>query len=381
MVASYKTDSAVAALSLSRAWGGLEMNILNHLRWMTARGRQMILHAHPDGRLYAEAQSLGIPVRAVDSTFRYGDIVNAYRLARLIKTDNVGAMSVHLGQDVFLAVLAHIFAGKSFKLIFSQHMHVGNKKDFFHAWEYRHFSAWVTPLDLLAERAAKNTVVPRDKIFVVPQGIELNRFTEKLPDKNTARKALNLPESGIILGIVGRLDPQKGQDTAIQAVARLHQTGMPVQLVIIGEQTAGEHENYVEHLKALIAENNLGQFVHFRPFRKDIESVYAALDILVMASHSETYGMVTIEAMASGVPVIATRAGGTVEIVEDGVTGLLFPPRESEPLAVAVKRYLENPQFAIETANRARETAVKKYSHIAQCAGWERVLGEVLSKP
>jgi len=379
MVASYNTDVAIAALSLSRAWGGLEMNILNHLRWMTARGRQMILYAHPEGRLYAEAQSLGIPVRAVDSTFRYGDVVNAYRLARLIKTDNVRAMSVHLGQDVLLAVLAHIFAGKSFKLIFSQHMHVGNKKDFFHAWEYRHFSAWVTPLDLLAERAAKNTVVPRNKIYVVPQGIELNRFTENLPDKIAARKALNLPDSGVILGIVGRLDPQKGQDTAIQAVSALHRAGRPVHLVILGEHTAGEHENYVEHLKALIAENNLGQYVHFRPFRKDIETVYAALDIFVMASHSETYGMVTIEAMVSGVPVIATRAGGTVEIVEDGVTGLLFPPREAGPLAEAVKRYLDNPQFAVDIAHRARESAVKRYSHIAQCEGWERVLGEVLN--
>ncbi len=361
-------------LCLSPSWGGLEMHVAALARWMRVDGRAIRLFACPGTPLYDEAVENGVEVVPLKSKFRYGDLVNARRLARHIRANDIRYLTVHRSPDILIAVLAKIISKSYFKLIFSQHMHIGNKKDLFHSWEYRHIDAWITPLKLLADQTRQNTVIDESRIHVVAQGIELERFLNNRFTGEAARNELNLPQDALIIGLVGRLDPQKGQMTLVKALPRIHKAGHKVHLLFVGEPTRGEHADFREKLEENLRSNRLRDFAHFRPFQENPARVYAAMDVFVLGSYSETYGLVTIEAMASGLPVIGTRSGGTQEIIDDGETGLLFNPRSHEMLAERILELLEDSSLRERLAQNSRRKAAARFSHETQVKEWERII-------
>lgn len=370
-------DYAVAFLCASTSWGGLEMNVLRLARWLDRRGWDVLLYGCRGSVLFEQAEACGIRVRQLNSTFKYGDLVNARRLARSIKHNNVGRLIINYGKDLFLAVLAKILSGHAFKLIMQQHLHVGgHKKDLFHSWEYRHLDAWIAPLEMFAERLRSYTNLAPDKIRVIPFGVELAQFTRR-PDKKEARRRMALPVDGLFAGVVGRLDVKKGQDVLIRAGKIVHEAGCPLHLLIVGDKTANDPEGYAESLYPLAEQLDLTLFVHFRPHRDAIEEVYAALDVFALTSHSETYGMVTIEAMASGVPVIGTAEGGTVQIIDDGVNGLLVPPEDDKSLAEAILKLVHDPGLAQRLARQAEADARARYSHERQVELIEKLFDDL----
>ncbi|MDH3890604.1 MAG: glycosyltransferase family 4 protein [candidate division Zixibacteria bacterium] len=375
---STSRDYSIGLLCSSGSWGGLEMNVLRLGIWLKQRGWQVVLYGQRDTKLFDEAERDGLSVRHLHSTFKYGDLINASRLARYVKKDNVQRLIINYGKDLFLAVLAKKFARGFFKLLMQQHMHVGgHKKDAFHTWEYNHLDAWIAPLPMFKDRLVQYTRLETDKIHVIPFGIELDRLTSNRPDRAAARQGLGLPADAYIAGIVGRLESKKGQDVLIKACRGVHDAGGRLHLLIVGDKTINDPEGYPQYLDSLTEQLDLKSFVHFHPHQSDVVSVYAAMDLFVMASHSETYGMVTIEAMASGLPVIGTAEGGTVQIINDGVNGLLVPPQDEESLASALLSLMNNPTHARSLASRAALEAVEKYSHHRQVLLIETLFDEL----
>ncbi len=373
-----RRDYAIGFLCASGSWGGLEMNVLKLALWLKERGWKVLMYGKKGTKLFENAEAGGISVRHVNSTFKYGDLVNAQRLARYVKQDNVQRLIINYGKDLFLAVLAKRSSSRFFKLLMQQHLHVGGaKKDFFHTWEYRHLDAWIAPLPMFADRLKLNTSLDPAKIHIIPFGLELDRFTTSRPDKSAARRKLDLPEDAVIAGIVGRLDVKKGQDVLIRAAHLVHKAGCPLHLLIVGDRTANDPEGYAGSLQRLTEKTGLKPFVHFRPHQADVERVYAAMDIFVLASHSETYGMVTIEAMASRRPVIGTAEGGTVQIIEDGVNGLLVPPRHDRKLAEAILKLVSDSNLAEKLASQAESDAISRYSHLRQVELMEGLFDEL----
>ncbi len=360
-------DYSIGLLCASGSWGGLEMNVLKLALWLKERGWKVTLYGQKATRLFENAEAGGISVRHLNSTFKYGDLVNARRLARYVRQDNVQRLIINYGKDLFLAVLAKCLSGRFFKLLMQQHLHVGgDKKDLFHTWEYRHLDAWIAPLEMFADRLKLNTRLDPGKIRIIPFGLELDRFTTLRPDKSAARRAFDLPEDAVIAGIVGRLDVKKGQDVLIRAAHLVHEVGCPLHLLIVGDRTANDPEGFFELLESLTEQFGMKSCVHFRPHQADVEQVYAAMDIFVLASHSETYGMVTIEAMASRRPVIGTAEGGTVQIIKDGVNGLMVPPQHDRKLAEAILKLVDDPSLAEKLASQAESDAISRYSHNRQ---------------
>ena len=361
-------DFTIGFLCASTSWGGLEMNVLRVASWLSDRGWPVVLYGQPGSVLYTRAANQGLKTVHLASTFKYGDLVNARRLSQFIKRDNVRVLFINYGKDLFLSVLAKLMSGGFFKLVHQQPLHVGgNKKDAFHTWEYRHLDAWVAPLPMFAGRLTANTHLDSDKIRVIPFGLELDDYTAKRPDRIEARKLLKLPEEVPIAGVIGRLDDKKGQDVLIRACAEVHGQGSPLHILIVGDKTANDSGEYSSGLRNLAEELGLRGFVHFRPFMDDVRHAFAALDIFTLTSHSETYGMVTIEAMACALPVIGTADGGTVEIIDEGVNGLLVPPRDAHSLASALMRLLQDGDLARRLGEKAAEDACARYSHHRQC--------------
>ncbi len=363
----------VGSYCSSRAWGGLEMNVLRLLRWMRERDWPTFLYTRPDSIIYERAHSVGIPVRAIVSESKLANLFDGRKLARLTADDHLRVLTLHRSHDLLMAVMAKKYR-RDLKVIYSQHMHIaGNKKDLLHAWQFRALDAFVTPVNWLANQVKQRTVLDERTIRVVPRGIEVQQFVNK-PVKAEARKELKLPIDAIVIGIIGRLDPKKGQDVVLRALRRVHDAGHDAHLLVVGAQTLHENTGYEAYLQSLCKELRLTPRVHFRPHQENPELAFAALDIFVLASESETYGMVTIEALASGLPVIGSDAGGTTDLVHHEVNGLRFPPGDDAALAESLLRYLNNRNFASAMATAAQEEAVERYSHIAQCDAWEKLL-------
>lgn len=351
------------------------MHVAQLAGWLGESGREVYLFAPRESMLArSPRQSSRVDPIEFDSGFRLGDIFGARRLARIIKEKKIRFLSVHRTADLFLSVLAKKIAGENFKLIFSQHMHLGKKLDFFHRWEYRQIDHWITPLEMLAEQTMQNSVITKDKISVIPQGLEQERFVSNKYNRAEARNRLELPNDSVIAGLIGRFDPQKGQRTLIKALEELHFAGEKIHVLLVGEKTVGEHEGFLEELKALAAEKNLTDFVHFRSFQEEPELFYAAIDLFVLGSYSETYGLVTIEAMLSKLPIVATDAGGTREIITDGKTGLLYPPRDYQILAAKILKLREDWSTDRSLGQEAYRNALARFSHETERHKWNELI-------
>ena len=157
------------------------------------------------------------------------------------------------------------------------------------------------------------------------------------------------------IGIIGNIKPWKGQKVVIQALPELVQDYPKLNCMIVGEAPPNCHD-YCEELDALISRHGLQDNVIFTGYRKNICEIMKCLDVVIHASISpEPFGMVVIEAMALGKPVIATNSGGPKEIIEQGVTGILVAPNDPSELARAVKSLFENWPEALKMGRHGRE--------------------------
>jgi glycosyltransferase involved in cell wall biosynthesis len=172
----------------------------------------------------------------------------------------------------------------------------------------------------------------------------------------------------VLLGVVAQLSPWKGQDTAIDALALLRAEGLDAHLLLIGSAkfvaraTRFDNEGYVARLRALVADAGLQERVSWLGEREDVPELVRALDVLLLPSWEEPFGRALIEAMALGVPVIATNVGGPPEIVEEGREGYLLPPREPRAWAQAIGRLAESPECRVEMGRAGRRRVEREFT-------------------
>jgi glycosyltransferase involved in cell wall biosynthesis len=175
------------------------------------------------------------------------------------------------------------------------------------------------------------------RVVVIHNGVDTDRF-QPAASSGTLRRELAIDESTVLVGAIGRLVPWKALETLLEAAAHLR-VGVPMATYLIVGDVVTDPANrpvavrYRESLLTLRDNLGLGDRVHFLGDRADVPRILAGLDVLVHTAIDEPFGRVLIEAMAAGKPVVATRGGGVAEIVEDGVTGYLVPPRDAAAVA------------------------------------------------
>jgi sugar transferase (PEP-CTERM/EpsH1 system associated) len=199
---------------------------------------------------------------------------------------------------------------------------------------------------VLAARMAEQTGFPLSRVTVIRNGVHLTAF-ERARDGGV-RESFGVAPSTLLVGAGGRLVPVKDHATLIAAAAVLRQTGLPVAVVIAGDGPL------LEPLRQQA--QSLGVELHLLGYRTDVAAVLGALDVFVSSSVSEGLSNTILEAMAASRPVVATRVGGTEEMVVDGVSGLLVPAGDPEAMAAALRRVLSAPDrgASMGAAGRAR---------------------------
>jgi glycosyltransferase involved in cell wall biosynthesis len=197
-------------------------------------------------------------------------------------------------------------------------------------------------------------------VHVVHNPIDLDRFDPAGVDRAAVRERLGVPPRAPLLTVVAQLTPWKGQETAIRALAGIARERPDARLLLVGEakfvSAATRYDNraYVAGLERLVDELGLGGSVAFTGERSDVPELLAASDAVLLPSWEEPFGRVVVEAMAMERVVLATAIGGPAEVIADGTTGRLLPPRAPEAWAAAVLELLGDPERGRAMGRRAR---------------------------
>jgi len=212
-----------------------------------------------------------------------------------------------------------------------------------------------------------------DRFAVVPSGIDRERFRWARAQGKQQPDWFGCPAEALVVGSVGWLTDIKGHEYLIEAVSKLKQDFPSLHLVIVG---SGDRHDALLQQAALAG---LGDAVHLLGHRDDIEACLAEMDLFVLPSLNEGMGRALIEAMAAGLPVIASRVGGIPAVISHELTGLLVPPGDAGALETALRRLLERPDWAKQLGVAASESLDSRYGSASMVHTIESIFTEVLS--
>ena len=200
----------------------------------------------------------------------------------------------------------------------------------------------------------------RSNIVVIRNGVDMSRFTAA-PQGDRIRHELGIPAAAPLVTVVSRLTRLKGIENFLEATAILKTRYPHARFLIVGE-TAPSDRPYLTELTDLAERLGVADRVTFTGLRSDVPAVLGCADVAVMPSLNEALSNVLLESMAAGAPVVATRVGGTPEALIDGETGLLVEPGNSEAIAMAVSRLLDDRQLAMGLGRAAHDLIARKFS-------------------
>jgi glycosyltransferase involved in cell wall biosynthesis len=302
----------------------------------------------------------------------------ARELAKIMR--EVKPELVHLNDAVCVSQ-AGIMAARRVRAPAICHLRSMDQRSFFERWLSRSLRGYICVSRAVDEH--QRTLGGRTSpSWVVYNGIDLAEFAT-LPQTDSQSRAAWRSEWGwttedIVIGSIGRIVPWKGQHVFLSALAQLLPRYPNLRGLIVGAAEPRDQE-YAAALRQQAHRLGLEHVVRYTGYRADISRLLHGMDILAHTSISpEPFGRVIIEGMATGVTVIATRAGGAAEIIEDSASGLLVPMEDVEALAQAVARVVDNPDQAAAWRSAARQRVEQMFTVQRYVQGVEQVYEEIL---
>lgn len=232
----------------------------------------------------------------------------------------------------------------------------------------------------IARRFLRGARLPAH-VRVVYSGVDMQQFSPAVSGL-AVRRGFGIPEQAKVIGIASRFHVDKGHETFLAAARQVADAlpGGEVYFLIAGGAVFKQDECRREQLQRRVDELGLAGRVIFTGVRSDMPQVYAAMDVVVLASQAEPFGRVVLEAMASAKPVVATASGGTPEMLQPGTSGLLFAPGDARSLADQLLMLLRDPGLAARLGTQARQQAAERFSIETHCAAMQdmylRLLGD-----
>lgn len=323
-------------IDTARTWRGGQNQVLVTVMGLRALGHRTLVVAHPSGELRQRAKE-GLDVIALAPRTEM-DLSAAWRFSRLIKQVKPDIIHAHDPHGVAMAAMALSMSTQLVKppLVVSRRVDFRLQGNALSRWKYRQVDLFICASEAIRTMLIADGV-PAERAVTVHEGIDLARV-EAAPAAKL-HEELWLPHHAPLVGNVAALVPHKGQRHLIDAAALVIRQVPDARFVIAGE---GELRPSLERA---IKEHRLEKHVMLAGFRPDVLSLHKAFDIFVMSSVTEGLGTSLLDAMAAARPVVATTAGGIPEVVVDGETGILVPPRDHEAMASAIVRLLKDPDL------------------------------------
>jgi L-malate glycosyltransferase len=325
-------------IDTARTWRGGQNQVLLTVNGLRSMGQRAALVAHPDGELVRRA-SEGLELVPLAPRTEL-DLTAAWRFARVVKRLAPDVIHAHDPHGVAMASLAlslrsgSSHGGPTPLLVASRRVDFHLKGNSFSRWKHRQVDCYIAASDAIRRMLVADGV-PEKHTVTVHEGIDVEHVVAAPPVN--VHESLWLPHGAPIVGNVAALVPHKGQRHLIEAARLVVQEIPDARFVILGE---GELR---EQLERQVHEYHLEKHVLLPGFRTDVLGCIKGFDVFTMSSVTEGLGTSLLDAMACARPIVATRAGGIPEIVEDGVNGLLVPPRDHAELARAIVLTLNDP--------------------------------------
>jgi lipopolysaccharide heptosyltransferase II len=330
--------------------GGVETGTLDLARHLVRLGHKAVVVSN-GGELVRELESYGaihyqLPVHK-KSVFTIIRMVP--RLAEIIKKEKIDIVHARSRLPAWVA----FFAARRTNTVFITTCHGYYRKHPFSC-----IMGWAKRVIVLSNVIARHMIddfgVSHDRIRLVPRSVDLEKFKYISPDRKR-KEYFNV-------GIIGRITPLKGHSHFIKAMARVARVVPSLKIWIIGDAPSSR-EAYKEEIQVLVRRLGLWHCTEFLGTQRDIPQILSHLDLLVFSTVThEAFGRVIVEAQAAGVPVVATKVGGVVDIIENGKNGLLVSPADPVGLADAAIKIFKDINLARSLAENAYEKVKQKYN-------------------
>jgi L-malate glycosyltransferase len=328
--------------------GGAELSLIELASHLDRSRFLPSLLTEGEGTLAQRCRLLNIPVTFGKFPFFsrrrpwvYASAV--WEIFRIVKQQKVRLIHINCDKAVPHAVLASKIA----RVPVICHVH-----DMTRAWFLPRYVKYLNTANMIiadsqatAQHCIKAGMRPT-KLHVIYECFEMNQFQDiSLAEVEHQRNEWGAGPGEILIGLIGQILRQKGHEEFIRAAARVVGQNVNARFIIVGDDSLSSDKLFLPYLKELSNDLGISKSLIFTGFIGKIPKVMAALDVVVVPSWEEPFGRVIVEAQASHRPVIATRAGGIPEIIEDNQTGLLVPPKDPNALAEAMIKLCSNPEL------------------------------------
>ncbi len=355
----------VLHVDTERGWRGGERQVL----WLAAAlerlGYRSIVAARPGQPLLERAAAAGL--ETVESAPRTElDLRAAIALRRVVRAEAVDVVHAHTGHAVALGALAVLGTGA--RLVLTRRVVFRLRRNPLSRLKHARADGLIAVSSAAAEALAAGGI-PRERIAIVPSGVDLSRSV--VPATPDALAALGVPPGSPLVVQVSALTAEKDPVNFVHAIGAAQRSVPTLRALLVGE---GPLRQRVE---GALTQLGLWGIVRLTGQRDDAESLMAAADVVTLSSRQEGLGSVLLDALSLGRPIVATHVGGIPEVVVDGECGLLVPPRDGHRLGAAIARLLSDPALARRFGEagrlRAREFSVERTAE-RTAEVYERVL-------
>ena len=365
-------------IDTARTWRGGQNQVLLTVNGLRELGHRAALVAHPDGELRRRAAE-GLELIPLAPRTEM-DLSAAWRLARVVKRLGPDIIHAHDAHAVAMASLALSLGASSTKsgcapapgLVASRRVDFHIKGNAFSRWKHRQVDCFIAASEAIRRMLVADGV-PADRAVTVHEGIDVDHVLAAPPVN--VHEAFWLPHRAPVVGNVAALVPHKGQRHLIEAAHLVVRELPDARFLILGE---GELREHLEHQ---VREHHLEKHVLLPGFRTDVLGCIKSFDLFVLSSVTEGLGTSLLDAMACSRAIVATRAGGIPEVVEDGENGLLVPPRDHAAMAQAIVRLLKDEALRRQMGNAGFSRVRSRFTVERMVAETAAVYARVARRP
>lgn len=336
-------------------WGGGEAHVADLVRALVERGHAVYLAVRPNSPLREPLAGLitswhEIPLR------NSLDVQSSRAIADLILHHGIDVVHAHVGRDYLVAALACRRAGRA-KLVLTRHHYLPLKQNAVYRWLLRDVSAVIAVSKSVQQSVSQRLDLPADRIHVIPNWVDQARF--QALDRDAARAIFRV-KAKLCVGYIGQISPAKGIEELVRAAGRVSRMRSDVEFVIAGEEQEPDAP-FTTFLLDLAAKLGIARRISFIGYVGNVPDLLAAVDLVVVPSWDEGFSLVAVEALAARRALLASDVGGIRDIVKDSVTGMLFPPRDSNALANKLLWMLSDSPMRERLAGEGQRDVLKRF--------------------
>jgi glycosyltransferase involved in cell wall biosynthesis len=343
----------IVQICSARDLGGGEKHLADLANALATRGHDVYAIVVPRSPLCGELSELP-KQNIVELPMRNSlNLISVFKLARFLRERRIEIIHAHVARDYPLAALAASRANGT-QLVLTRHVLFQLHKT--HRLTLRNVARVIAVSRAVFDSLRAQRVFDRSKLTVVYNGIDVDRFAgtrKEMADKR--------PDARFRVGMIGHIAPIKGHKEFLRAAAIVCQHRDDVDFVIVGEDKSYKGENR-RRIEKLIADLKIGPRVKLVGWTNEVAQMLGTFDLFVSPARAEPFGLTIVEAMAAGVPVLATMSEGACEIIEPDQTGRLVPLRDVDALAGAIDELLSDPHECQRLSANAQRAVRERFS-------------------